>query len=67
MESNNMSDILRVWLNNKFIREAEVHTRLSEENVDKRKRVDQLTENDRKLLDSINSRLTNQDKNNKEC
>ena len=55
------------WVHNKVMREAESQTRLAEDNVDRRKLVQQLSESDRKLLDGIFDRLNNQGRQNKEC
>jgi hypothetical protein len=39
MQARNMSNILRSWVHNKVMREAESQTRLAEDNVDRRKMV----------------------------
>jgi hypothetical protein len=67
MQARNMSTILMSWVHNKVIREVESQTRLAEDNVDRRKMVEQLSESDRKLLDGIFDRLNNQGRQNKEC
>lgn len=62
-----MSDLVRSWVNNRFYREVEAQTRLSDENIERRKRVGDLSENDKTLIDGVDARLKNQDKQNKEC
>ncbi len=64
MQSRNISEVVRLWVNNRFLRDVESQTRLSEDNVDRRKRVDQLSESDRTLLKGIHARMNNQDKQN---
>jgi chromosome segregation ATPase len=67
MQARNLNTILMSWVHNKVQREAESQTRLAEDNVDRRKMVQQLSESDRKLLDGIFDRLNNQGRQNKEC
>lgn len=61
-----MNDLLIQWIHNKYLTSRGKKHRLSEENVDRRKRVEYLDQVEKDLILQVERRLSNQDKLNKE-